>query len=122
VCWPSFAAFRTLAEEDIAATAAGVPQRPLAEAAGSECEELYSPGKAEAAGFGGPKSALYVVSKAGYFPDVCEGLAMKHLSRGDQVGLLGRGNDVHESLDPAQAWRLSLHNPIRLEQSQRVTR
>eukprot|EP00967_Tisochrysis_lutea_P020203 scaffold23023_cov23-Tisochrysis_lutea.AAC.3 len=60
---------RTLAEEDIAAAASGSGARPLAEAAGSECEEIYSPGKAEAAGFGGPKAALYVVSKAGYFPD-----------------------------------------------------
>lgn len=42
-------------------------------------------GKAEASGFGGPKAALYVVSKAGYFPDVCEGLAHKHLAKGDKV-------------------------------------
>uniref|UniRef100_A0A7S3VV24 Uncharacterized protein n=1 Tax=Dunaliella tertiolecta TaxID=3047 RepID=A0A7S3VV24_DUNTE len=79
---------RTLAEEDIAAAASGSGARPLAEAAGSECEEIYSPGKAEAAGFGGPKAALYVVSKAGYFPDVCEGLAHKHLARGDKLSAL----------------------------------
>ncbi|KAF5828012.1 hypothetical protein DUNSADRAFT_18361 [Dunaliella salina] len=58
------------------------------QAAGSESSEIYSPGKAEASGFGGPKAALYVVSRAGYFPDVCEGLAHKHLARGDKLSAL----------------------------------
>lgn len=86
-CPPAHNPRRTLAEEDIASTSAGgASSRPLTEAAGPECEQIYAPGRAESAGFGGPKSALYVVSKAGYFPDICEGLAYKHLSRGDKVG------------------------------------
>ena len=86
---------RTLAEEDLAAagggSGGGSTARPLAKVAGPECEDLYMPGKAEAAGFGGPKARLYVVSKAGYFPDVCEGLAHKHLEKGDKVRGGGRG-------------------------------
>lgn len=49
---------------------------------------LNSTGKAESSGFGGAKAALYVVSKAGSFPDVCEGLAHKHLNKGDKVRAL----------------------------------
>jgi hypothetical protein len=55
-------------------------------------------GKAEVSGFGGPKAALYVVSKAGYFPDVCEGLAHKHLAKGDKVRENHSGGTILRSL------------------------
>lgn len=74
---------RLLAEEDMS----GDTVRPLATAAGPAGEELYKAGDAAAGGFTGAKGQLYIVRKAGSFPDVCEKLAAGHLSRGDKVGM-----------------------------------
>jgi len=80
---------RLLAEEDLAASeAGGSGARPVAAAAGEAGGELYRPGDAAAAGMTGPKGNLYVVRKAGMFPDVCERLALGHLARGDQTSAL----------------------------------
>ncbi|KAL6762410.1 hypothetical protein V8C86DRAFT_2517627 [Haematococcus lacustris] len=81
---------RALAEEDLAAgsSSSNSSSRPLAAAAGPEGEEVYRPGSAAAAGFSGPKAALYVVRQAGCFPDRCEALAWGHLARGDQTSAL----------------------------------
>ncbi|KAJ9529100.1 hypothetical protein QJQ45_007772 [Haematococcus lacustris] len=82
---------RALVEEDLAAgssSSSSSSSRPLAAAAGPEGEEVYRPGSAAAAGFSGPKAALYVVRQAGCFPDRCEALAWGHLARGDQTSAL----------------------------------
>lgn len=76
---------RLLAEED-----SSLPRgasRPLQSAAGPECDLLYPPGGVEQAGLA-DKLNMYIIRKIGLFPDVCEGLAEGHLSRGDQTSAL----------------------------------
>mmetsp|Transcript_7094 Transcript_7094/g.12149 ORF Transcript_7094/g.12149 Transcript_7094/m.12149 type:complete len:362 (+) Transcript_7094:136-1221(+) len=83
---------RLLAEEDIQLIASDglslSSPRPVTASAGPECAELYRAGDAAAAGYSGAKAQLYVVKKAGYFPDVCEALSHRHLAKGDQVSAL----------------------------------
>ncbi|KAG2424014.1 hypothetical protein HXX76_014839 [Chlamydomonas incerta] len=88
---------RLLAEEDFGADAAaastGAVGRPLLEAAGPDAEGLFKAGDVAAAGLGGGKGgqqglALYLIRKAGMFPDVCEQLALGHLARGDKTSAM----------------------------------
>lgn len=82
---------RLLAEEDYGAADAGATAgRPLLAAAGPDAEGLFKAGDVAAAGLGGGKGgqqglALYLIRKAGMYPDVCEQLALGHLARGDKV-------------------------------------
>lgn len=76
---------RLLAQEDVSAGSSG--ERPLAAAAGGECEELYSRGQAASSGLGS-RIELYLIKRAGLYPDVCEGLALGHLQRGDTTSAL----------------------------------
>eukprot|EP00775_Hariotina_reticulata_P005352 gene5352-5588_t len=73
---------RLLAEEDFSS---GPGQ--IREAAGDDGYDLYSPGGVEAAGFAG-KLNLYLIRKVGMFPDVCEGLSLGHLAKGDETAAM----------------------------------
>ncbi len=94
-------ACRLLAEEDVAAGPEASASRPLAAAAGPDAEGLYRAGDVAGSGLGkasapgSPPSsqalAMYLIRRAGMFPDTCEGLAEGHLSRDDRVRRLGRG-------------------------------
>ncbi|GFR43075.1 hypothetical protein Agub_g4082 [Astrephomene gubernaculifera] len=91
---------RLLAEEDVVATAvaasgAAAPERPLAAAAGPDAEGLFRSGDVAAsrpaAGGSGSASqglAMYLIRKAGMFPDVCEGLATAHMARTDPTSAM----------------------------------
>ncbi|GBF98503.1 hypothetical protein Rsub_11494 [Raphidocelis subcapitata] len=81
---------RVLAEEEDAAGAGG--PTPLADAASAASPaavaELYSRGAVERSGLGGAKFKLYLVKKAGMYPDVSEALSLGHLARGDVTSAL----------------------------------
>ncbi|GLC37181.1 hypothetical protein PLESTB_000988700 [Pleodorina starrii] len=98
---------RLLAEEDVTASASesgAAADRPLAAAVGTDADGLYRTGDVAAAGLGGgraggaatagqqqqpgPGLAMYLIRKAGMFPDVCEGLAFGHLGRKDQTSAM----------------------------------
>ncbi|KAG2498379.1 hypothetical protein HYH03_003638 [Edaphochlamys debaryana] len=91
---------RLLAEEDVAASTAASAgsgaARPLADAAGMDAEGLYRAGDVAAAGLGASSSssspaqamAMYLIRKAGMFPDVCESLATAHLGRNDKTSAM----------------------------------
>ncbi|GIL56818.1 hypothetical protein Vafri_12127 [Volvox africanus] len=100
---------RLLAEEDLAAGGTAA-DRPLADAAGDDAEGLFRSGDVEAAGFGAGRTStsssspstagavqsgglqqgltVYLIRKAGMFPDVCEGLALGHLGRKDPTSAM----------------------------------
>ncbi|KAG1677762.1 hypothetical protein FOA52_001074 [Chlamydomonas sp. UWO 241] len=73
---------RLLAEEDAAAGPG-----PAANAADAEGQELYTAGQVKASGLGS-RMDVYLVKKAGMFPDVSEGLAKRHLAKGDVTSAL----------------------------------
>ncbi|GLI66125.1 hypothetical protein VaNZ11_009855 [Volvox africanus] len=103
---------RLLAEEDLAASAAAgaAADRPLADAAGGDADGLFRSGDVEAVGFGAGRTStsssspaaggaaqsgghqqsltVYLIRKAGMFPDICEGLALAHLSRSDPTSAM----------------------------------
>lgn len=75
---------RLLVEDE----AAGSPHK-LQAAAGAEGTAVYPAGKALNEGFPLPaKLQMYLIRKAGMYPDVCEALASGHLSRKDETSAL----------------------------------